>query len=1404
MSGITRYWRCWLALGKLLVLGGALRRQEAEGRRFTPRVVEVQKVLLTRGFTPLLNKSNQIFNLVGVLNPCSLRSHQRSEIRIPFSLLPPALCLSSIIASGNCAKAQSITLDGTLGPAQTLTGPDYVIPQTAGQTVGNNLFHSFGQFNLNTNEAAIFESAANIQNILSRVTGGTPSLIDGLIGTSSAGVNLFLINPQGIIFGPNAQLNIGGATRGSFIATTLDAIVFPNGGQFSATNPRGADSLLRIVGDPSGFLASQHPAAPINSIGNILQVNQGQTLTLLGGEVNLDSSELLAPGGRVELGGVGGAGNLGLVGSGNELRLEFPDSLARNDVSVANSFVSVQAQDKGSIAINAQNLDIFGGSALVAGIGEDLGTVSSQAGDITLNATQVVKVRESSRISNFVDFNATGNSGNLIVTSKSLFVTDRSRLQTNIFGQGNAGNIIINARDSISLSGESAFISRLEEGGKGKSGDIRITTNFLSLSNGGQLIASTRGKGDAGSVDINANDTVWFDGVSSNGFNSVATSTVGEKAVGNSGSINITTGSLLLTNGAGLGNTTFGQGNVGSVNINARNTVSFDGTSNDGATSGILSNVRTEATGNGGSINITTGSLSVTNGAQIRARTLGQGNAGNVNIVARDTVSFDGLSNGFSSAVISSVSQSGVGNGGDINITAGSLSVTNGAQLQSVTNGQGNAGSININTRDRVLFDGISSDGFPGAAFSSVLSGAIGDGGNINITTGSLAVSNGAQVNAGSLGQGNAGSIIINARDRVSIDGISPDGLDSSSVSSRLEQTGIGKGGDIRVTTGDLFVTNGGKLTAATSGQGDAGNIIIDARDRVSFDGRSSDGYFGSNAFSSVGETGIGKGGDIQISANSLLVTNGAQLSAATSGQGDAGSIIIDARDRVSFDGRSSDGYFGSDAFSSVAETGIGKGGDIRISANSLIVTNGAQLTAATSGQGDAGNIIIEAPNTVFLQGTRNGFSSLIATSTSSEQGQGGKITIGTADFRVANGAFVDARTMSSKRAGSITINANTFEATNGGQLITSTESSGQAGNITLNVTGNTTFSGSDPTYTERLAKFSDRVGNITAASGVFANTNSKADGNSGNIVVNSKTLNVQDTARIAVNSQGTGEGGNIDIKADNITLKNQAIISAETFSSQGGNINLGLKDILLLRQGSQISTNAGTAQQGGNGGNITINAPSGFIAAVPTENSDITANAFSGSGGQVTINATNIFGIAPLSRQELERLRPNDLDPRQLITSDITAISQTSPNLSGTITINTLDVEPNRGLVNLPAAPLDNQVSQVCQPRSAQNQSSFIITGRGGLPPNPRTEPLSSDAVQVDWVDLKPMDENPTNTNVSTQPNSATPAPIVEAQGWMRNFKGEVVLTADASTATPRNSWQIAAQCSTTQSTIK
>jgi filamentous hemagglutinin family protein len=980
-------------------------------------------------------------------------------------------CLS---ASGNCAFAQNITLDGTLGPAGTLTGPIYIIPQGVGQTVGSNLFHSFGRFSLDTGEVSLFQSGADIRNILSRVTGGSPSIINGLIFTQSSSVNLFLINPSGIQFGPNALLNIGSATRGSFVATTVDALAWPNGAQFSATNPGGANSLLTIVGDPRGFLSTLQRPAPIVSSSNLLDVYGGQSLLLLGGDVRLEEGVLLAPGGRVELGGLSAPGTVGLDVDGNLLSLSFPKEVARADVSLRNrTQLSVVASNGGSVGINARNLEVLSGSRIVAGIGTGQGNVNAQVGDIVLNATGTIRVSESGGIGNQVN-------------------------------------------------------------GIGNGGDIEITTHSLAVTDGAQLVANIRGRGSAGNVKIIASDTVSFAGVNSNGVASGAYSTVARGGEGQGGDIEITTKSLAVTDGAVVSATAFGRGNAGNVRIKASETVSFAGVGSNGEPSGAFSQLGIE--GQGGDIEITTNSLAVTDGARLNTTTFGRGNAGNVRIIATDTVAFAGVgSNGNSSATFSRVGNGADGKGGDIEITTNSLSVTDGARLSASTSGRGNAGIVRIIATDTVSFAGVGSNGNP------------------------------------------------------------------SEARSLVEQRGEGNGGDIEITTNSLAVTDGAQLAASTLGQGNAGNVRIIATDTVSLAGASA-------AFSTVEQGGEGKGGDIEISTNVLSVSDGSQLLANTRGQGDAGNLRIRATNTVSFAGVGSDGY-PSAAGSLVQQGAEGNGGDIEITTGSLSLTD----------------------------------------------------------------------------------------------------------------------------------------------------------------------------ALISSESQGTGRAGDITIQTrENLEL-DRSNISATTQADDGGNIRLRVGDLLLMRNDSNISTTAGVAGAGGDGGNITINAD--FVVAVPKEDSDITANAFNGRGGNINITTQGIYGLT---------FRKQDIPA----SSDITASSQFG--VDGEFQLDLLtDVDPSQGLGELPANLVDatGLIDRRCTPSDNTRRSRFIITGRGGLPPSPN-DVLQNEEVIVNWITLNSQEDSTNPVPPEANPTNTAPKQLVEAQSWVYGSNGEVILTAEAPTATPHRSWQTSPSC--------
>jgi large exoprotein involved in heme utilization and adhesion len=336
----------------------------------------------------------------------------------------------------------------------------------------------------------------------------------------------------------------------------------------------------------------------------------------------------------------------------------------------------------------------------------------------------------------------------------------------------------------------------------------------------------------------------------------------------------------------------------------------------------------------------------------------------------------------------------------------------------------------------------------------------------------------------------------------------------------------------------------------------------------------------------------------------------------------------------------------------------------------------------------------------------------------------------------------------------------------------------------------------------------------------VFTQTTQGSTGSAGNISIHTGRLIVKDGAAIATTTWGQGSAGNIKVEADdsirltnskilsgvaqgatadsreigqggsinlttgNLFLADRSVVDAKTLSGNAGNIKLEVRDLLLMRNNSQISTSAGTLEAGGDGGNITIKAP--LVVAIPSENSDIRANAYTGTGGKIDITASGIFGFQ-VQREDT----PN---------SDISASSRFG--IQGSVTLNTPDVDPNRGLTNLPTEVVDasNQMAQTCAPGGAlaREHNRFIITGRGGLPDSPK-QALSADATWEDWriaEDTVPLGtpskvpvQSQATTSVRQQTKDYQQRTVVEAQGWEFDAKGNVVLTTYPTTVTPHTS---------------
>lgn len=549
-----------------------------------------------------------------------------------------------------------------------------------------------------------------------------------------------------------------------------------------------------------------------------------------------------------------------------------------------------------------------------------------------------------------------------------------------------------------------------------------------------------------------------------------------------------------------------------------------------------------------------------------------------------------------------------------------------------------------------------------------------------------------------------------------------------------------GLGGNVQVRGRQIALTNGSQIEISTIGSEPGGTLSVNASESVELIGRSANNQFPSAIGATLYPQAIGNGGNITIETGRLSLRDGAQMGAVTAGIGTAGNLTIKTKESVDLVGTSLDGRFPTSLSTSSRPGATGNGGNLSVETGRFSVLNGAQIQASTFGTGAAGNLTVKAKESVDLVGT-------------------------TADGRFPTAITTSATRGATGKGGNLTIETGRLSIRDGAQMGSVTAGIGTAGNLTIKAKESVELIGTTADG-QRPSALSTRTTNV---------------GDAGNLGIKTEYLTIRNGASVTVSSEGStsGKAGQLEVQASSIYLDNQAKLVAETFSGEGGDIVLQVQNLLLLRRNSQISTEArGTA----NGGNIIINSP--FIVAMPKEDNDIIANAIEGRGGNISIRTQGIFGIQPRNQNTLQ--------------SDITASSQLGIN--GTVQIDTPDFEPSQGLVSLSKTLVDvsRLVAQGCsESRSnvGEGKSEFIITGRGGLPLQPG-ESLQAETIVVNNDTLEAAKEQ-RSALVNTVPqDQATSTQLVEAQGWIIDDQGEVVLTTQPPTATPDNSASTQATC--------
>jgi len=516
----------------------------------------------------------------------------------------------------NLSINAEITTDGTLGSRANLPGPNYLIGADLGRQHGGNLFHSFKDFNLNRFESATFSGPNSLNNIISRVTGGNPSNIDGLI-LSKIPADMYFLNPNGIMFGPNARLDV----QGSFHASTADYLRLGNEGRFDARLPN--DSLLTVAPVTAfGFLTNT--PAPINIENGKLYVPKNQTLSLIGGELVMNGDlssnneletfhpeyplKLFAEFGRINLASLGSSGEV----IPNETGLVINASGGK--ITTNNAWIGVSGNGAGNIFIRGSDFELFNSELEGDSLDEDSGIIDVQVDNLILHGSEISS-----------DTHSIGQGGKILLKVVNTF-----------------------SATGVSAAGYPSFVFSGTEGqldNAGDAGQIEIEARQIELTEGARIGSSTFGVGKGGYINIKAFNNITISGKpeayfhynqidrpTSTEVNDINLGISGlfgnsksqENNAGNAGEISIQTKTLNLKNHSVISSSAANSGG-GNINISASNLIYLQ--------DARITTAVKSGTGNGGDITVGTPLFIVLNQGRFIARA-DAGRGGNIRIVA--------------------------------------------------------------------------------------------------------------------------------------------------------------------------------------------------------------------------------------------------------------------------------------------------------------------------------------------------------------------------------------------------------------------------------------------------------------------------------------------------------------------------------------------------------------------------------------------------------------------------------------------------------------------------------------------------------------------------------------------------------------------------------------------------
>jgi filamentous hemagglutinin family protein len=805
-----------------------------------------------------------------------------------------------------------IILDGSLGPRGPLKGPHFTIDAQLGQQVGHNLFHSFDTFNLYENEHATFSGPTHINAIINRVTGGQQSHIDGTLRSMLPEADFYLLNPAGILMGKHATLDISGSVHFS----TATVLRLGEAGQFAADT---AQKSILSTAAPTAFGFLDDSPAEISLQGSQLSVQTGKTLSLTGGDIHLQESQLQAAEGHLKLTSTGKAKAV-LIASDN---LETPP--------------------EGHLTMKETRLDVSGAGA---------GSVFIQAGQLKLDNSEVLS-----------ETRGTKKAGTVHILAKEVELLNGTQLSSNTLSTGQGGEIILNVTGTITLTGlnqagsSSKIVAETKgiQKGAGDAGTIHINTKNLHLSQQARIRSNTSGRGNAGAIRIHATDTVASAENSAILANSVPETQ--ENFVGNAGTIIIEGEKLRLTGGAQIASATVGNGQGGNIVIHVRDKATLTGIGEGGFPSGIsgFTGSSQPKAGRAGNIVLEAKHLEVTEGARISNSGIGTGQGGAIEIKASEGVLLAGVGGIYANT--------NDGKGGTISVKAHHLTFTDGVQIGSSTFGQGDAGEIRVKVADTVSIQGVADDGFS-SGISVTAEGqqaTAGDAGRIVLTAKQLYLKQGGRIESFTTGTGDGGEIHIDVKNNMRISGEDKGVASAITGESFSKQQPAGKAGIVAIKTPILILTDKGKIsTSAEAGQ--AGNMTITVNTL----------QLTQEGLISSASRGAGDAGNITLSANQIHLKD-AHLSTQAA-QAEGGNILIYIPELVDL--------FDSTITTNV-KGGTGGGGNIHIKSPLFVVLDKSHIVAsAVGGDGGnitiAAKNLVKAPSSTLNASSQLGIDGTI------------------------------------------------------------------------------------------------------------------------------------------------------------------------------------------------------------------------------------------------------------------------------------------------------------------------------------------------------------------------------------------------------------------------------------------